>query len=156
MPSACPTASDSGGIAHASGRSVTQAVVPRPGARPVRSDRRLSLNGPVRALRVPPGHPLAGQPLCLPDYGEAFLRDALTVRERASCASEGKMPRAAITAVFLLGRLVGPLAFNGYRAGVASVSKEKAGELKTADARDRGSLEARRASLPSLTGARAR
>ena len=40
------------------------------------------------------------------------------------------MPKSAIVAVYLLGRLVGPLAVPGYRAGVASVSKEKAGELK--------------------------
>ena len=81
------------------------------------------------ALRVPPGHPLAGQPLCLPDYGEAFLRDALTARESLLCLGR-KNAKSAIVAVFLLARLVGPLAFNGYRAGVASVSREKAGELK--------------------------
>ena len=80
-------------------------------------------------LRVPPGHPLAGQPLALPGYGEAFLRDALTARE--SLLSLGrKNAKSAIVAVFLLGRLVGPIAFNGYRAGVCSVTKEKAGELR--------------------------
>ena len=80
-------------------------------------------------LRVPPGHPLAGQPLALPDYGEAFLRDALTARESLLCIAR-KSAKSAIVAVFLLGRLVGPIAFAGYRAGVVSVNKEKAGELK--------------------------
>ena len=80
-------------------------------------------------LRVPPGHPLAGQPLALPDYGESFLRDALGARESLLCLGR-KNAKSAIVAVFLLGRLVGPIRIDGYRAGVASVSKEKAGELK--------------------------
>ena len=80
-------------------------------------------------LRVPPGHPLAGQPLALPDYGEAFLRDALGARESLLCLGR-KNAKSAIVAVYLLGRLVGPIAVPGYRAGVASVTKEKAGELK--------------------------
>ena len=82
-----------------------------------------------QTLRVPPGHPLAGQPLALPGYGESFLRDALTARESLLCLGR-KNAKSAIVAVFLLGRLVGPIAFPGYRAGVASVNKEKAGELK--------------------------
>ena len=80
-------------------------------------------------LRVPPGHPLAGQPLALPQYGADFLRDALCARESLLCLGR-KNAKSAITAVFLLGRLVGPIRIAGYRAGVASVSKEKAGELK--------------------------
>ena len=82
-----------------------------------------------QTLRVPAGHPLAGQPLTLPDYGEAFLRDALTARESLLCLGR-KNAKSAIVAVYLLGRLAGPLRVPGYRAGVASVSKEKAGELK--------------------------
>ena len=80
-------------------------------------------------LRVPPGHPLAGQPLVLPPYATAFLRDALTARESLLCLGR-KNAKSAIVAVFLLARLVGPIRMDGYRAGVASVSKEKAGELK--------------------------
>ena len=80
-------------------------------------------------LRVPPGHPLAGQPLALPDYAEAFLRDALRARESLLCLGR-KNSKSGCIAVFLLARLAGPLAFPGYRAGVASVSREKAGELK--------------------------
>ena len=82
-----------------------------------------------QTLRVPPGHPLAGQALALPDYGEAFLRDALTARESLLCLGR-KNAKSAIVAVYLLGRLVGPIAVPGYRAGVASVSREKAGELR--------------------------
>ena len=40
-------------------------------------------------LKIPPGHPLAGQPLVLPDFGVAFLRDALAdrvARDRGACA----------------------------------------------------------------------
>ena len=33
-----------------------------------------------RVLKVPVGHPRAGQPLGLPDYGVAFIEDALTRR----------------------------------------------------------------------------
>ena len=69
------------------------------------------------------------QPLALPDYGEAFLRDALKARESLLCIAR-KSAKSAIVAVFLLGRLVGPIAFSGYRAGVVSVNREKAGELK--------------------------
>ena len=81
------------------------------------------------ALRVPPGHPLAGQPLCLPAYGEEFLRDALTARESLLCLGR-KNAKSAIVAVFLLARLVGPLRILGWRGGVVSVNREKAGELK--------------------------
>ena len=81
------------------------------------------------SLRVPAGHPLAGQPLTLPPYGTDFLRDALTHRESLLCLGR-KNAKSAIVAVFLLGRLVGPLRVAGYRAGVCSVNREKAGELK--------------------------
>ena len=80
-------------------------------------------------LVVPPGHPLAGEPMVLPDFGVAFLRDAMTHREAFLCIGR-KNAKSAIVAVFLLGRLAGPLRIPGYRAGVCSVSKEKANELK--------------------------
>ena len=32
-------------------------------------------------LKVPPGHPLSGEPMKLPDYGVAFISDALSHRE---------------------------------------------------------------------------
>ena len=80
-------------------------------------------------LRVPPGHPLAGHPLALPPYGESFLRDALTARESLLCLGR-KNAKSAIVAVFLLGRLVGPIRMDGWRGGVVSLNREKAGELK--------------------------
>ena len=80
-------------------------------------------------LIVPPGHPLGGQPMRLPDYGVRFLADALQARE--SLLSVGrKNAKSAIVATYLLARLAGPLRQDGYRAGVISVTKEKAGELK--------------------------
>ena len=81
-------------------------------------------------LKVPAGHPRAGDPMILPDYGVEFIRDALTHRESFLCIGR-KNAKSAIVAVYLLGRLVGPLRVPGYRAGVCSVNKEKAGELKS-------------------------
>ena len=49
---------------------------------------------------------------------------------RACSVSPENRAKSAIVAVYLLGRLVGPIAVPGYRAGVASVTREKAGELK--------------------------
>lgn len=82
-----------------------------------------------RRLRVPPGHPRAGRPFTLPDYGRDFIADALTHRESLLCLGR-KNAKSAVVAAYLLARLVGPLRFAGYRGGVASLSKEKAGELK--------------------------
>ena len=80
-------------------------------------------------LVVPPGHVNAGQPLVLPDFGVSFIRDALTAKESLLCVAR-KNAKSAIVAVLLLGFLVGPLKSRGWRGGVASISKEKAGELK--------------------------
>lgn len=83
-----------------------------------------------RKLKVPPGHPLAGRPFIVPPYGVDFIRDVFTHRESLLCLGR-KNAKSAVVAAFLLARLVGPLRFEGYRAGCASLSKEKAGELKT-------------------------
>ena len=80
-------------------------------------------------LRVPAGHPLAGEPLTLPEYGIDFLRDALLHRESLLCFGR-KNAKNSVIAVFFLGRLVGPIAMPGWRGGVVSVTREKAGELK--------------------------
>ena len=80
-------------------------------------------------LVVPPGHPRAGSPMELPAFAVAFLRDALSHRESLYCCAR-KNAKSAIVAVLLLGRLVGPIRMSGYRAGVVSVNREKAGELK--------------------------
>ena len=82
-----------------------------------------------QSLIIPPGHPLAGQPMVLPEFGVAFLRDALKHRESLLCVGR-KNGKSAIVAAYLLARLVGPIRVDGYRAGVCSVSKEKANELK--------------------------
>jgi len=79
-------------------------------------------------LVIPPGHPNAGQPLVLPPYGVAFIRDALDAFEALLCIGR-KNAKSAIVGVYLLGRLVGPLRTPGYRAGVVSINREKATEL---------------------------
>ena len=65
-------------------------------------------------LKVPPGHPLAGQPLELPAYGVRFLEEALAVPESLLSIAR-KNAKSAIIAVYLLARLTGPLRFNGYQ-----------------------------------------
>ena len=80
-------------------------------------------------LRVPPGHPTAGAPLHLPDFALTFIGDALTHRESLLCIGR-KNAKSAVIAVYLLARLAGPLRVNGWRGGVVSVTREKAGELK--------------------------
>ena len=79
-------------------------------------------------LVVPPGHPNAGQPLDLPEFGIRFLRDALAARESLLCVAR-KNGKSAIVAVLLLGCLAGPLRRKGWRCGVVSVNKDKAAEL---------------------------
>lgn len=79
-------------------------------------------------LIVPPGHPLAGAPMALPDYAEAFLRAGWEAHESALCVAR-KNAKSAICAVLALGHLAGPLRTAGWRGAIASVSKEKAAEL---------------------------
>ena len=81
-------------------------------------------------LIVPPGHPLAGQPMALPDYVRAFLADALRpdVKEALLCTARKNSKTGGI-AMFLLGLLVGPLRRGGLRVGTVSINREKAGEL---------------------------
>ena len=80
-------------------------------------------------LKVPAGHPLAGEPMGVPSFGERFLRDALTHRESLLTVSR-KNAKSAIIAILLLGYLAGPLAVRGWRGAVASINSAKAGELK--------------------------
>ena len=80
-------------------------------------------------LIVPPGHPLAGQPMALPDFAEKFLRDGWGSHESALCVAR-KNAKSAVCAVLALGHLVGPLRSHGWRGAIASISKEKAGELR--------------------------
>ena len=80
-------------------------------------------------LRVPPGHPLAGEPMALPEFAEAFLRDGWGAHESALCVAR-KNAKSAVCAVLALGHLAGPLRSPGWRGAIASVSKEKAAELR--------------------------
>ena len=80
-------------------------------------------------LVVPPGHPLAGQPMVLHAFAEDFLRAGWDAQESALAVAR-KNSKSAICAVLALGHLVGPLRTAGWRGAVASVSKEKASELR--------------------------
>ena len=80
-------------------------------------------------LVVPPGHPHAGQPFELPAFLVAFLSDALTHRESLLCIAR-KNAKSAAAAVLLLAYLVGPLRRPGFRAGIVSINRAKAGELR--------------------------
>ena len=80
-------------------------------------------------LKVPPGHPLAGQPMALPDFAEKFLRAGWGAHESALTMGR-KNAKSAICAVLALGYLCGPLRSSGWRGAIASVSKEKAAELR--------------------------
>ena len=82
-------------------------------------------------LIVPPGHPLEGQPMKLPEYGISFLRDVFRpgIREGLLCVAR-KNAKSSVVAVWLLAHLVGPLRRFGWRCGVVSTSKIKASELK--------------------------
>ena len=80
-------------------------------------------------LKVPVGHPRAGQPMALPDFAEDFLRAGWGAHESALSVGR-KNAKSAICAVLALGYLVGPLRTPGWRGAIASVSKEKAAELR--------------------------
>ena len=83
----------------------------------------------AETLKIPAGHPLAGEPMAVPEFGEAFLRDAWEARESLLTVGR-KNAKSAIIAILLLAHLAGPLAVRGWRGAVASVNKEKAAELK--------------------------
>lgn len=80
-------------------------------------------------LKVPPGHPRAGEPMALPDFAVDFIRAGWSAHESALCIAR-KNAKSAICGVLALGFLAGPLRTPGWRGAVASVSKEKAGELR--------------------------
>ena len=89
-------------------------------------------------LVVPAGHANAGEPMRLPEHAVPFLRDALAdgIRE-ALLSTARKNAKSATIAVLVLAYLAddGPLRSAGWRAGVASLSREKSAELWT-QARD--------------------
>ena len=80
-------------------------------------------------LRVPPGHPNAGEPMELPAFAVDFLRDGWDAHESALSIAR-KNAKSAICAVLALGHLCGPLRSEGWRGAIASVSKDKAAELR--------------------------
>ena len=84
----------------------------------------------LETLRVPPGHPLSGQPMALSDFATDFLRAGWAAHESALTMGR-KNAKSAICAVLALGFLCGPNRVVGWRGAVASVSKEKAAELRT-------------------------
>ena len=85
-------------------------------------------------LVVPPGHPNAGRPMELPAFAVEWLREALAdgIREAALFVAR-KNAKSAVLAVLLLACLSegGPLRRAGFRCGVASLNREKSGELWT-------------------------
>ena len=82
----------------------------------------------AETLRVPAGHPLAGQPMIVPNFGAAFIGDVFANSESLLCIGR-KNAKSAIVAVLLLAHLVGPARKEGFRAGVLSLNRDKAGEL---------------------------
>ena len=103
-------------------------------------------------LVIPPGHPNAKQPMELPAFGVDFLRDAIRCRESLLCVAR-KNAKSALIAVYVLGRLAGPIRLDGWRGGVFSVSAEKSNELKKqceeiAEASGLEGLEFRRTPAP--------
>ena len=80
-------------------------------------------------LIVPPGHHRAGEPMALPDFAVEWLRASWDAHESALSTAR-KNAKSAIAAVLALGYLVGPLRRPGWRGAIASVGKEKAGELR--------------------------
>ena len=81
-------------------------------------------------LRIPAGHPRAGQPFNLEPWQVAVVDDALREPETLLCCAR-KNAKSATIAVVVLAHLVGPLRRAGWRCGILSVSREKAGELLT-------------------------
>ena len=81
------------------------------------------------ALIVPPGHTRSGEPLELMPFAVDWLRDTWDTHESALSTAR-KNAKSAIAAVLALGYLVGPLRRPGWRGAIASVSKEKASELR--------------------------
>ena len=83
----------------------------------------------AETLIVPPGHPLAGRPMVLPDFAVDWLRESWDAHE-AAISTARKNAKSAIAAVLALGYLCGPLRRSGWRGAVASLDKGKAAELR--------------------------
>ena len=84
-------------------------------------------------LVVPAGHRLAGKPMVLLPFVEDFIRDfhKPNITEGALFCGR-KNSKTASIAAYLIFKLIGPTREAGFRAGVVSISKLKAAELKRA------------------------
>ena len=81
-------------------------------------------------LKVPPGHPRAGEPMRLPPYAVDWLREALAPGARESLLCMGrKNAKSACCAVLALACVCGPLWRQGFRGAVVSINVAKAAEL---------------------------
>ena len=83
----------------------------------------------AETLIVPAGHPRSGEPMALPDFAVSWLRASWDAHESAMSTGR-KNGKSAIAAVLALGFLCGPLRRPGWRGAIASITKEKAGELR--------------------------
>ena len=81
------------------------------------------------ALVVPVGHPREGEPMGLAAFAVDWLRDSWGAHESALSTAR-KNKKSALAAQLALCFLCGPLRRPGWRGAVASVSKEKSGELR--------------------------
>ena len=83
-------------------------------------------------LVTPPGHPRSGEPMTLPAFAVEFFAEALKpgIRE-AGLYCARKNGKSAILAALVLAHLSpdGPLRRPGWRAGIASINRDKATEL---------------------------
>lgn len=80
------------------------------------------------SLVVPAGHPRQGQPFRLAPWQQKIIASCLSNRETCLCVAR-KNAKSALIAVLVLAHLVGPLKRRGWRAGVLSANRAKAGEL---------------------------
>ena len=108
------------------------AVVEASAALPVGTEASAVAEWAAAVLKVPPGHPKAGEPMAVPDYGLAFYASVFdpACREALLCLAR-KNAKSGLVAVLLLAFLAGPVRRMGFRAGVVSLTAVKAGELKT-------------------------
>lgn len=81
-----------------------------------------------KELKVPPGHPLSGQPMELPDFACDFFEKALGVPESLLCVSR-KNAKSAILAVLNLAYLIGCFKTAAWRGCIVSLSLIKTREL---------------------------
>ena len=94
-------------------------------------------------LIVPPGHPLSGGAMVLPDYGEAFLRDSFEAHESALCMGR-KNAKSAICAVLALGLSGRPAAHARLARRDCQRVEGKGGRTAQPGGGDRGGVRAGR------------